>query len=87
MEQRLQTLAQNIIDGLNLEEVTVADLEPDTPLFGEGLGLDSIDALELVLVVERNYGIKIEDMEQGRRAFADLRSLDAFIQQEQAASA
>jgi acyl carrier protein len=86
MEQRLQILAQHIIDGLNLEEVTVVDLEPDTPLFGEGLGLDSIDALELVLVVERHYGIKIEDMEQGRKAFTDLQSLDAFIQGSQAQS-
>jgi acyl carrier protein len=80
MDDRLRTLAQQLIDGLNLEDITPDDLEADAPLFGdEGLGLDSIDALELVVVVERGYGVKIQDMEQGEVAFRSLRSLLDFI--------
>lgn len=79
MDPRLEQLAHHIIDGLNLEDITVADIDPQAPLFGEGLGLDSIDALELAVIVERHYGVKIADMEVGRRAFASLAALDAFI--------
>jgi acyl carrier protein len=80
-------LAQHIITGLNLEGVSPADIKPDAPLFGEGLGLDSIDALELAVVVERNYGLRIADMEQGKLAFASLAALDTFITTHAAAKA
>jgi len=79
MDARLEQLARHIIDGLNLEDIAVTDIDPQAPLFGEGLGLDSIDALELAVIVERHYGVKIADMEVGRRAFASLAALDAFI--------
>ena len=79
MDDRQRALAQHIIDGLNLEEVAVDDIDPQAPLFGEGLGLDSIDALELAVVVERNYGVKIADMEEGRDAFASIAALDNYI--------
>lgn len=56
-----------------------ADIDPQAPLFGEGLGLDSIDALELAVIVERSYGIRIPNMEIGKTAFASIAALDAFI--------
>ena len=83
MNERQRTLAANIIDGLNLEDITPEDIGSDDPLFGEGLGLDSIDALELAVVVERQYGIKIQDMEEGRAAFASIAALDEYIQKHQ----
>ena len=83
METALEELAQAIIDGLNLEDIEPADLEPDAPLFGEGLGLDSIDALELAVVVNRRYGVKVEDNDDGRAAFACLTALQGYIDQHQ----
>lgn len=84
METRQAELAQRIIDELHLEDIQVSDLDPQAPLFGEGLGLDSIDALELAVIVERHYGVKIADMEVGRQAFSSLQALDTFIQKNQA---
>ena len=79
MNESQQRLAQHIIAGLNLEDVTPADIDPQAPLFGEGLGLDSIDALELAVIVERQYGIRIPNMEIGKQAFASVAALDTFI--------
>lgn len=79
MNPRQQQLARHIIAGLNLEDIRPEDLDVDAPLFGEGLGLDSIDALELAVIVERHYGKKIADMEVGKKAFASIRALDEFI--------
>jgi acyl carrier protein len=86
MEARLEQLAAHIIAGLNLEDIRPADIDPAAPLFGEGLGLDSIDALELAVIVERHYQVKIADMEVGRKAFANLNALDAFITAQRAAT-
>ena len=61
MNDDQKLLAQRIIEGLNLEDISVDEVELDTPLFGEGLGLDSIDALELAVIVDRNYGVKINN--------------------------
>jgi acyl carrier protein len=85
MTERQAQLAQHIIAGLNLEEVTPADIDPQAPLFGEGLGLDSIDALELAVIVERNYRVKIADMDVGKKAFASIAALDQHIAAETAA--
>jgi acyl carrier protein len=74
-----QTLTQHIITGLNLEDITPADIDAQAPLFGEGLALDSIDALELAVIVERVYGIRIPNMEVGKQAFASIAALDHFI--------
>jgi len=69
-----------IIDTLNLEGVTVDDIDPTEPLFGEGLGLDSIDALELGVAIQRSFGIKIEtNATDLREHFANVRSLAAYI--------
>ena len=61
MNDDQKLLAQRIIEGLNLEDISVDEVELDTPLFGEGLGLDSIDELELAVIVDRNYGVKINN--------------------------
>ncbi len=79
MEDALRTLAAQVIEGLALEDLRPEDIDPDAPLFGGGLGLDSIDALELAVIVERAYGVRIEDAELGRTAFASLRALHAHI--------
>lgn len=68
-----------IIEHLNLEDVDPAQVNPDAPLFGEGLGLDSVDALELVMLMETTYGAKIENSAAGKTAFASLRSLAKFV--------
>jgi acyl carrier protein len=81
MTERQRQLATTIISGLNLEDVTADDIDPQAPLFGEGLGLDSIDALELAVVVERSYGLRIPNMDVGKKAFASIAALDDFIAQ------
>jgi acyl carrier protein len=79
MNDTQRTLAERIITGLNLEDLKPDDIDPQAPLFGEGLKLDSIDALELAVIVERHYGIRIPNMEIGKKAFATLAALDAYI--------
>jgi acyl carrier protein len=72
-------LKSKIIESLNLQEITPEQIDDDAPLFGTGLGLDSIDALELVVMLEKNYGIVIKDIEEGRPAFRSVRTLADFI--------
>jgi acyl carrier protein len=75
-------LAELIIAAVNLEGVHAADIDPEAPLFGAGLGLDSIDALEIALEVSRRHGLQLRsDDADNRRIFASLRSLSAYIQQ------
>jgi acyl carrier protein len=66
-------------------EIDPASIQDDAPLFGEGLGLDSIDALELVLGLEQEFGIKVQDEEVGVKAFASVNALCDFIQQKKSA--
>ena len=74
-------LAELIISAVNLEGVAAADVDPEAPLFGAGLGLDSIDALELALEISKRYGFQLRsDDEENRRIFASLRSLADYIQ-------
>lgn len=79
MEQLILQLKQEIIDVLNLEEVKPEDIKNDVPLFGEGLGLDSIDALELIVLIDKNYGIKLKDPAQGKEIFKSINVLADFI--------
>ena len=73
-------LAELIVESLNLEDTLAADIGPDDSLFGAGLGLDSIDALELALAISKNYSIQFKtDDERMKKAFETLRSLNAFI--------
>ncbi len=79
-------LADLLVQSLNLEGVSAADIDPDAPLFGAGLGLDSIDALELALAISKRYGFQLKsDNEDNRRVFASLRALSAHIEQHKAA--
>ena len=79
MQISTQELKQKIIDALKLQDVTPDQIDDDAPLFGTGLGLDSIDALELVVLLEKEYGIVIKDIEEGRPAFRSVRTLADFI--------
>ncbi len=81
MENLKDTLKQQIIDALNLEDVNINDIDNDAPLFGEGLGLDSIDALELIVLLERNYGIRINDPAKGKEIFQSVNVMAKFIEE------
>ena len=73
-------IKQLIIDSLMLEDIQAADIHSEAPLFIEGLGLDSIDALELAMALEERFGVKIEDdPDENRRIFASVRSLAEFV--------
>jgi acyl carrier protein len=74
-----QRVKEMIIDRLKLDGMTPDQIEDQAPLFGEGLGLDSIDALELVLGIEQVFGVKIEDEASGTQAFRSVEALTAFI--------
>ena len=78
-DQLIADLKSQIIETLEIEDKAPSDIETDAPLFKEGLGLDSIDALELVVMVERYHGIKLKKMAKAREAFASVRSLAEFI--------
>jgi len=73
-------LAELIVKTLNLEDVSAGDIDPDAPLFGEGLGLDSIDALELALAISQQYGVQLRTEDENvEQAFSSLRTLNQFI--------
>jgi acyl carrier protein len=80
MEDLKVTLKQQIIDSLNLQGMKPEDIDDNAPLFGEGLGLDSIDSLELMVLLERNYGIKIEDAREGRKVLTSVQTMADYIQ-------
>jgi len=72
-------LKENIIEQLNLEDMTPDDIGNDDVLFGDGLGLDSIDALELIVMLDKNYGIKLADPKEGRAIFESIDTMSAYI--------
>lgn len=75
-------LKQMIVTTLNIEDVHPEDIDDDAPLFGEeGLGLDSVDALQLVIQIEKQYSIMIENEEVGMKAFASINALAKFLQE------
>jgi acyl carrier protein len=76
-----QKLKEQIIEFLNLPSATPADIADDQPLFGEGLGLDSIDSLELIVLLNREYGIVIKDPKEGRKVLVDINTMVDYIQQ------
>ena len=79
MEELIEKLKGQIIEQLNLVDVNPEEVGPEDPLFGDGLGLDSIDALELIVMLEKMYGIKIENPEEGKTIFMSLKSLATYI--------
>ena len=80
MEELILELKTEIINVLNLEGVKPEDIATDDELFGGGLGLDSIDALELIVLLEKNYGIKLKDPAQGKEIFRSVRTMAEFVQ-------
>ena len=78
--QLKQQLKEQIIQFLNLTSVKPEDIKDDEPLFGEGLGLDSIDSIELIVLLNREYGIVIEDPKEGRKILVDLNTMADYIQ-------
>lgn len=76
-----EQLKQQIIEALDLEDMTPADIENDAPLFGQGLGLDSIDSLELIMLMDKHYGIKISTKDEAKAAFRSIDVMAAFIEE------
>lgn len=79
MEELIAKLKNEIIEVLNLTEMTPESIDENEPLFVEGLGLDSIDALELIVLLERNYGLKLATAEEGKTVLRSVRSMAEFI--------
>jgi acyl carrier protein len=69
-----------LIEALDLRGKTEADIDDDTPLFGEGLKLDSLDALQLAVALEERYGVEVPDGEQGKRVFASVNAIAAYLE-------
>lgn len=80
MDELILELKNEIIKVLNLEGMKPEDIQDDAELFGEGLGLDSIDALELIVLLEKNYGIKLKDPSQGKEIFKSVRVMAEYVQ-------
>lgn len=81
MEQLIAKLKTEIIEVLNLSELAPESIDADAPLFVEGLGLDSIDALELIVLIEKKYGLKIGTAEEGKKVLRSVRSMAEFIRE------
>ncbi|MGM9774725.1 MAG: phosphopantetheine-binding protein [Candidatus Egerieousia sp.] len=82
MEKLIDNVKGQIIEALNLDEITPDDIDENAPLFGpDGLGLDSIDALELIVMLEKDYGIKLSDPKQAKSIFTNVKTIAEFISQ------
>lgn len=79
MDDLILELKQEIIEVLNLEDVLPEEIDKDAPLFGDGLGLDSIDALELIVLMEKNYGIKLQDPAKGKEIFRSVSVMAEYV--------
>ncbi len=84
MENLKKELKEKIIENLNLEDIEVADIADDDMLFGDGLGLDSIDALELIVMLDKDYGIKLTDPKQGKSIFQSINTMAQYITENRA---
>ncbi|RZJ66829.1 MAG: acyl carrier protein [Flavobacterium sp.] len=80
MEALKQELKEKIIAVLNLEDVNPSDIADQDPLFGEGLGLDSIDALELIVLLDKDYGIKLTDPKEGKTIFQSIDTMASYVE-------
>ncbi|MBC2712838.1 MAG: acyl carrier protein [Desulfosarcina sp.] len=79
MDELINELREKIVDALNLQDVASGEIDPDEQLVGGRLGIDSIDVLEMVMLVEKDYGLTIDNRELGARVFASVRALAGFI--------
>jgi acyl carrier protein len=77
-------LKKQLIEHLNLEDFSVEDIKDDTPLFGDGIGLDSIDALEIIVMLDREFNIKISNPEEGSKIFQTVNTIAEFIEKQRA---
>jgi acyl carrier protein len=81
MEQLINELKKKIIVTLKLSDIEPDDIDNDEPLVGEGLGLDSIDTLELLVLMEKDYGVTVPDITVGRQVFSSMRSMASYIEE------
>ncbi len=79
MEELILELKNRILEALKLQDMTPEDIDEDAPLFKEGLGLDSIDALELMLLLEKNYGINMKSPAEGKEVFKSVRTMAGYV--------
>lgn len=86
MQDLKYELKKQIIEELNLQDIKPEDIIDDAPLLGEGLGLDSIDALELVVLMEKYYGVKITDETVGKKVLYSINTMAEYIEEEKAKS-
>lgn len=84
-KELIEQLKAQLIEQLNLEDLTPEDIGDDTMLFGDELGLDSIDALEIIVLLEKEYGAKIENQTEGQKVFQSVRSIAQFVAANQVA--
>ena len=81
MDALIAELKQKVVEALNLEELSAEEINENTPLFGaDGLGLDSIDALELIVLLDKEYGIRLSDPKQGKKIFYSIATMAEYIQ-------
>lgn len=79
VQEIIKNLKSQIVEQLNLEEVKPEDIDTNAPLFGEGLGLDSIDALELIVLLEKNYHVKIDDPKKAKDIFTSVKTMADYV--------
>ncbi len=79
MDYLILKLKEQIIDALNLDDMELDEIGTNEPLFGDGLGLDSIDALELIVLLEKHYGIKIDNHKSGQEIFYSVKTMAEYI--------
>lgn len=85
MEELISKIKGDMIKALHLDEVNPEDLDDDAPLFGEdGLGLDSIDALEIIVMLEKNYSIRLKNVAEGKEIFKSVRSIAEYVKEHKA---
>ena len=79
LAQIKKDLKEMLVTGLSLDDVTPDEIKDDEPLFGEGLGLDSLDAVEIVVLLQRNFNLEVKDMDQGRAIFQSVNTLADYV--------
>jgi acyl carrier protein len=86
MQEIKETLKVKLIEQLSLEDITPEQITDDMPLFGEGLGLDSLDAVEIIVLLQRNFGVEVKDAQESRAIFLNVNTLAEYIYQQKHAA-